>query len=88
MKSSVSKWGNSLGIRIPSAFAKELELEDGIFVDIELTGNKMIISTQGQDLSKLKEFSSEIDLNKMSKKVTKKNRPQFNDNEALGEEIW
>ncbi len=29
MESTIQKWGNSLGIRIPKLFAKELELNDG-----------------------------------------------------------
>jgi antitoxin MazE len=29
MQTQVGKWGNSLAVRIPGAFAKELELEEG-----------------------------------------------------------
>ena len=31
MQTSVQKWGNSLGLRIPSVYAKELHLLDGSF---------------------------------------------------------
>ena len=34
MNTQVGKWGNSLAVRIPGAFAKELELEEG--ADVEL----------------------------------------------------
>ena len=35
MHTQIGKWGNSLAVRIPGAVAKELELEEGM--DIELT---------------------------------------------------
>ena len=34
MQTSVQKWGNSLGLRIPGVYAKELHLLDGSIVDI------------------------------------------------------
>lgn len=44
MKTSVQKWGNSLGLRIPSVYAKELHLLDGSIVDIQRKENEIIIS--------------------------------------------
>jgi len=44
MQTSVQKWGNSLGLRIPSVYAKELHLLDGSIVDIEIKENEIIIS--------------------------------------------
>jgi antitoxin MazE len=43
MKTVIKKWGNSLGIRIPSLLTKELSLEDGSFVNIKRKGKKIII---------------------------------------------
>jgi antitoxin MazE len=43
MKTVIKKWGNSLGIRIPSLLIKELSLEDGSFVNIKRKGKKIII---------------------------------------------
>jgi antitoxin MazE len=43
MKTLIKKWGNSLGIRIPSLFIKELSLEDGSSVSIKKKGKKIII---------------------------------------------
>ena len=39
MQTSIQKWGNSLGIRIPSVYAKELDLLDGSIVDIQRKEN-------------------------------------------------
>jgi antitoxin MazE len=35
MKTQVGKWGNSLAVRIPGTFAKELALEEG--AELEMT---------------------------------------------------
>jgi len=35
MKTQVGKWGNSLAVRIPGTFAKELDLEEG--AELEMT---------------------------------------------------
>ena len=44
MQTSVQKWGNSLGLRIPNVYAKELHLLDGSIVDIQRKENEIIIS--------------------------------------------
>jgi len=44
MQTVVQKWGNSLGIRIPSIYAKELNLKNGSYVEIlEEKGNIIIV---------------------------------------------
>jgi antitoxin MazE len=34
MKTQVGKWGNSLAVRIPHAYAKELELNEGVELEV------------------------------------------------------
>jgi antitoxin MazE len=34
VKTQVGKWGNSLAVRIPGTYAKELGLEDGVELEI------------------------------------------------------
>jgi len=36
----VSKWGNSLAVRLPASVVKVLELEEGDDIEITVTGNK------------------------------------------------
>lgn len=43
MKARVQKWGNSLALRIPKAFAEEIGIEDNAMVDISLTEGKLTI---------------------------------------------
>jgi len=44
MVTKVQKWGNSLAVRIPKSYAKEINLEEGNQIDIKLDVNKIIIS--------------------------------------------
>ena len=37
----VSKWGNSLAIRVPAAVVEALELKDGDQVDVRLAGARI-----------------------------------------------
>lgn len=41
---SVSKWGNSLGVRIPKEVASQLGLRNGSPVDVVTEGNRIVIS--------------------------------------------
>jgi len=44
MKTTVQRWGNSLGIRIPASYAKDLKLENGSPVEIiEGEGSLVIV---------------------------------------------
>ncbi|MBN1686773.1 MAG: AbrB/MazE/SpoVT family DNA-binding domain-containing protein [Spirochaetales bacterium] len=43
MKATIQKWGNSLGVRIPSIMAKDLMLENGSEVELIEETDKIII---------------------------------------------
>lgn len=43
MKVIVSKWGNSVGLRIPKSISDQLSIKDGDAVSCEVKGNKMIV---------------------------------------------
>ena len=40
----LTKWGNSLGLRIPKDIARQAGLREGARVDIEAQGDRIIIS--------------------------------------------
>ena len=40
----ISKWGNSLGIRIPKPFALEAGLQEGAEVDISIRGGRLVVT--------------------------------------------
>jgi len=43
MVTRIQKWGNSLGLRIPRAFAADVEVKAGSFVDIRVENGDLII---------------------------------------------
>lgn len=43
METRIQRWGNSLGLRIPKAFAEEAGVEAGSTVDIAVQGGELII---------------------------------------------
>ncbi len=78
MESTIQKWGNSLGIRIPKLFAKQLDLDDGSQVEVVQEGNKIIIYPY------LKE-----NLDQKLKKINKKNLHSEVDTHYIsGNEFW
>jgi antitoxin MazE len=44
----ISKWGNSLALRIPKAIAEELQLNEGSPISIETTEGKILITPKKQ----------------------------------------
>jgi antitoxin MazE len=78
MESTIQKWGNSLGIRIPKLFAKQLELNDGSQVEVVQEGNKIIIypyirESLGEKLKKIK---------------TKNIHSEISTGDRIGNEFW
>lgn len=43
MQAYIQKWGNSLGLRIPQQWAKQLKLHQGSAVTLEIDHDKIII---------------------------------------------
>ncbi|QPJ64286.1 MAG: AbrB/MazE/SpoVT family DNA-binding domain-containing protein [Candidatus Nitrohelix vancouverensis] len=43
MDSTISAWGNSLGLRIPKAYAREVGLESGDKVAISVQGDHLLV---------------------------------------------
>jgi antitoxin MazE len=44
MKTRMQKWGNSLAIRIPKAFATEVGLKEESEVDVSLKSGKLVVA--------------------------------------------
>jgi len=40
---TLSKWGSSLGVRLPAAFARQMQLEEGAQVQLAIDGKRLVI---------------------------------------------
>ncbi len=43
MRARIAKWGNSLGIRIPKALAREVGLDEGASVEVKVSGRNLVL---------------------------------------------
>ena len=77
METAVQKWGNSLGIRIPASYAKDLNLENGSHVEmVEENGSIVIVPKR-------------ITLDEVLEKVTAYNlHAPIGTGEPVGKEEW
>ncbi|MGE0354228.1 MAG: AbrB/MazE/SpoVT family DNA-binding domain-containing protein [Gemmatimonadales bacterium] len=79
MKARISKWGNSLAIRIPRAFTGDLGLEDGAEVELTLAGGRIVIAPVGP----------EYGLEELVSGITEENRHTETDwGRPVGDETW
>jgi Growth regulator len=78
MEAVIRKWGNSLGVRIPSSIAKDTSIIDGSHVDIEDVDGQIIIRPKNR--YNLKDMIREIKTDNIHEEV-KSNGP-------VGNEIW
>lgn len=80
MQTKITKWGNSLALRIPKAFALNANLRQNELVDLSIEKEKIIITPINE-----KEYS----LKELLDKVTESNlHGEFDTGEPVGEEIW
>ena len=79
MLTRISKWGNSLGVRIPKAFAAEAGLDDGTPVDISVSAGRIVVTPIGR----------EYELEELVEGITPQNRPAETDwGQPVGAEVW
>jgi antitoxin MazE len=43
MHTQIGKWGNSLAVRIPGTYAKDLDLKEGMDLDVSLVEGKLVL---------------------------------------------
>jgi antitoxin MazE len=80
MKTQAQQWGNSLAIRIPKTYARELGLAVGLEVDLEVKSNKLVIVPTRRPHYKLRALLAG---------VKKSNRHAETDwGAAAGQEVW
>lgn len=60
MHTTIQKWGNSLAIRIPKAFALETQINNGTEVEIRIKDKQLVITPVKKEKYSLDDLLSEI----------------------------
>jgi antitoxin MazE len=60
MKARVQKWGNSLAVRLPQAFAKEAGIEESSAVDISVEEGRIVMAAVSPPAYSLEQLVSGI----------------------------
>lgn len=80
MKSKLTRWGNSLAIRIPSLFIKHLDLASGTEIEMKLENDRLVLS---------RHKNKKYDLKELIENITPENRHEMTDwGPPVGKEIW
>jgi antitoxin MazE len=53
MQSHIRKWGNSLGVRIPKAWAEKIRLQEGTRIHLQLENDTIVIHPKRDNLENL-----------------------------------
>ena len=78
MKGTVQRWGNSLAIRIPRAYARDLAVDEGSEVELRVDGPSLVVTP-----------SSTPCLEALLAAITDENRHEEVDTGASkGREVW
>lgn len=80
MKTAVQRWGNSLALRIPKAYATETRIHEGSEVELSLKGGSLIVRPVPRKRHALAD---------LLKQVTPRNlHGEVSTGKAVGKEIW
>ena len=80
MRAHIQKWGNSLALKIPRTYAREVNVRQGSTIDLTLNRGKLIVTPVSQPSYKLKNLLA---------KVTRRNLPkEQNFGKPQGKETW
>jgi antitoxin MazE len=80
MRKRVGKWGNSLAVRIPKAFASEVGLEQDSAVELSLVNGKLVIAPATNIPPTLEQLLEQVTEDNVHDEVTT--------GPAVGREAW
>ena len=80
MRIKIQKWGNSLALRIPKAFAFQSKIREDEYVNLTLEKNKIVIEPVKEKKYTLKELISGINKSNLHEEIDFGNQ--------VGEEDW
>lgn len=77
---TISKWGNSLAVRIPAAFAETVGIEEGAEVEMKVRAGRLIV---------IPARSRRFDLRRLVAQITPENSHELIDwGKPAGKETW
>ena len=80
MRTKVQKWGNSLALRIPKAFALDAQIENNSVVEVSLIDGRIVIKPIAP---------THWSLDQLLAGVTSDNiHQEINTGEVVGNEVW
>lgn len=79
MQTRIAKWGDSLAVRIPKAFASEAQLEEGMEVELSVEDGRIILGPVRPKYS----------LEELLEGITPENlHPETDWGPPVGKEVW
>jgi antitoxin MazE len=80
MRTKIVKWGNSLGLRIPKSFAKEVSVGEGSVVDLSMEDGNLVVKVTKPE---------EVDLKDLLDGINDENiHGEIDTGDAVGGEVW
>ena len=80
MRARVQKWGNSLALRVPKAFAAEAGLRNESPVDVSIVNGKLVIEPVVEPKVTLKQLLAQVTEDNVHREV--------DTGPAIGSEVW
>jgi antitoxin MazE len=80
MQTKITKWGNSLALRIPKSFALNANLKQNELVDLSIEKERIIITPINEKEYSLKDLLDGVTENNL--------HGEFDTGEPVGKEIW
>jgi antitoxin MazE len=80
MRARVQRWGNSLALRIPKAFATETALESGSEVDLTLDEGRLIVTPLAAPSYELEDLLAQVTPENLHSEV--------DTGSSVGDEAW
>jgi len=80
MKTAIQRWGNSLALRIPKAYADETKMSDGSQVELSLKSGALVVRPIRR---------TRHSLSALLKQITPANRhDEVSTGKPAGQEVW
>ena len=80
MKTRVQKWGNSLALRIPKSFAREVGMDNETTVEMSLVDGKLVVSPVVKPKPTLEDLLAQVTYENLHGEV--------DTGRAVGDEAW